>query len=302
MYTGPITPELLRRSVIAVPPLARDANLEIVESENATLIRHIEAGGVSNLLYGGNANLFHCRVSEYQGLLEILERSSGKDTWVIPSVGPAWGMAMDQASLIAETDFPSAMLLPMQGAVTSDGVIEGAKRLAGALGKPAILYIRQENYVYPDALGRLVDEGTVACVKYAVARGDPSQDEYLSRLVGAIDPKLVVSGIGEQPAIAHMREFGLAGFTAGLVCLTPERTQRMLRRIQDGDFESAEAIRSSYEELEGLRNAINPIRALHEMVTLSGIADMGPQLPLLSGLSEADSIALRNAIDRFSRG
>jgi len=46
----------LRTSVVSVPPLCRDSALQSNAAENAKLIRHIESGGVSTLLYGGNAN------------------------------------------------------------------------------------------------------------------------------------------------------------------------------------------------------------------------------------------------------
>ena len=62
--------------------------------------------------------------------------------------------------------------------------------------------------------------------------------------------------------------------------------QNLRRAIQAGDFEKAETIRRIFQPLENLRNGINPIRVLHEAVTLAGIGDMGPLLPLLSNLEE----------------
>ena len=53
MQTAPITPADLRRSVIAVPPLCRNADYSLADEENTKLIRHMEAGGISILLYGG---------------------------------------------------------------------------------------------------------------------------------------------------------------------------------------------------------------------------------------------------------
>ncbi len=43
-------------SVIAVPPLARSADLKLAKSANSTLIRHMESGGISIIMCGGNAN------------------------------------------------------------------------------------------------------------------------------------------------------------------------------------------------------------------------------------------------------
>ena len=57
MNPRPPTPDDLAGSVLAVPPLARRPDLSIDAAANRALIRHIEAGGVRILLYGGNANL-----------------------------------------------------------------------------------------------------------------------------------------------------------------------------------------------------------------------------------------------------
>ena len=73
MQTTAFQPEHFRRSVLAVPPLARGVNDKICPTENEKLIRHIEAGGVSMLLYGGNANFYHIRPSEFGDLLEMLQ-------------------------------------------------------------------------------------------------------------------------------------------------------------------------------------------------------------------------------------
>ena len=47
--------------------------------------------------------------------------------------------------------------------------------------------------------------------------------------------------------------------------------------------------------LEDCRDAYNPVRVLHDAVTLSGIADMGPVLPLLSNLEAAHHAKVRDA-------
>jgi hypothetical protein len=47
--------------------------------------------------------------------------------------------------------------------------------------------------------------------------------------------------------------------------------------------------------LETLRDEVSLIRVLHDAVTLSGIADMGPILPLLSASPEAALPAIERA-------
>jgi dihydrodipicolinate synthase/N-acetylneuraminate lyase len=58
----------------------------------------------------------------------------------------------------------------------------------------------------------------------------------------------------------------------------------MLLALQVGDMKKAEAIRAKFTRLEDLRNAHGPIQVLHHAVQLAGIAETGPQLPLLAEL------------------
>ncbi len=295
MQTAPVTPERLRSSVIAVPPLARTADLAYCPEENAKIIRHIEAGGVDILLYGGNANFYHTAPSEYASILGSLAETAAENTLVIPSVGPAWGTMMDQAKLLADFDYPTVMVLPMQGLTTSTGVATGIRRFAEAFGKPVVLYIKQHGYIDPADAAALVADGLISWIKYAIVEENPAVDPYLTELLRLVDSQLVVSGIGEQPAIIHLRDFGINGFTAGCVCIRPDLSQRMLEAIVAGDYATAEELRAGFEPLENLRNEINPIRVLHEAVSLAGIADTGPALPLLSNLDPADRDRVKQA-------
>ena len=52
------------------------------------------------MLYGGNAILYHVALSEYAELLQMLTDLAGENTLMIPSVGPAYGMMMDQAAIL----------------------------------------------------------------------------------------------------------------------------------------------------------------------------------------------------------
>ncbi|MBI1375665.1 MAG: dihydrodipicolinate synthase family protein [Phycisphaera sp.] len=295
MDTNTITAERLAASVVAVPPLCRDANGHLDREQNTRLVRHIEAGGVNTLLYGGNANLYHVPLSEYGDLLEMLADIAAADTLVVPAVGPAFGLMMDQAAFLRDTDFPTAMVLPHQGITTSAGVETGVRRFVEAMGKPAVLYIKHLGFIDPAGAKRLVDDGLISWIKYAIVRDEPAEDPYLSQLVDLVDPNLIVSGIGEQPAIVHMRDFNVVSFTSGCVCVAPRLSQQMLGAIRAGDYDAAEQIRQTFRGLEDERNRVNPIRVLHEAVAMAGIADTGPIQPLLSALGDADRAAAGKA-------
>jgi len=279
-----LSPGVLTASVLAVPPLCRNADYSLNEGENAKLIRHIEAGGVRTLLYGGNANFYHIAPSEYGQALAMLAQLAGPDTLVIPSAGPAFGTMMDQAKILRHHRFPTVMVLPQQGITTSQGVELGVRKFVDAAGIPALLYIKSDGYIDVPQVAALAQNGVISGIKYATVRTDTAKDEYLRQLVSQVDPGIIISGIGEQPAITHMREFKLAGFTSGCVCVAPRLSTRMLKAIRANDWTTAEKIRKTFQPLEDLRNAINPIRVLHEAVRLAGISNTGPLLPLLTNL------------------
>lgn len=292
MNNAPITPEVLANSVIAVPPLARDEDLKVCPIENAKIMRHLEAGGVRTLLYGGNAMFYHIGLGEYAETLAMLQEHAGGDTTVVPSVGPAYGPSMDQAAILRDFDFPTAMVLPARDIATPAGCATGIRKLAEAYGKPIVLYIKFEGYLEPEDAKSLVEDGIVNWIKYAIVREDPGQDDYLSKLVDCVDRSIIVSGIGEQPAITHINRFGVQSFTSGCVCVAPGLSMKMLQALKAGNLEGAESIRQTFKPLEDLRNNINPIRVLHSAVAEAGIAETGPILPLLDEVNDSDRLKI----------
>jgi dihydrodipicolinate synthase/N-acetylneuraminate lyase len=100
----------------------------------------------------------------------------------------------------------------------------------------------------------------------------------------------VISGIGERPAIVHLRRFGLAAFTSGSVCVAPRLSTALLRALQLGDEHEAERLRAQFLPLEDLRDKHSPLRVLHAAVAGAGIADTGPLLPFLSNIEAGPTL------------
>ena len=92
MKTAPLTPQDLR-GVFAVPPLARRDNAEraIDFAQNDLIVKHIVAGGITRLIYGGNAFLYHIKLIEFESLVEWL--SALPDEFVVNF--PASGLHTD---------------------------------------------------------------------------------------------------------------------------------------------------------------------------------------------------------------
>ncbi|MEZ0389231.1 MAG: dihydrodipicolinate synthase family protein, partial [Verrucomicrobium sp.] len=213
------TPADLQRSVISVPPLCRDASFKVDAAENAKLIKHIESGGVDIFLYGGNANFYNIALSEYEEVLDTLESVAGANSLIIPAVGPFYGTMMDQAAILAKKNYPTAMVLPTTAVSKPDGVREAVLRFVEKFGRPAVLYVKDEGYVNVEVVKSLVDAGAISWIKYAVVREDPANDPLLEAISNEVPRELLVSGIGEQPAIVHWTKFGVHAYTAGCVCV-----------------------------------------------------------------------------------
>ena len=300
MHTDSFDAGHLAESVFAVPPLARDADGEVCSDENAKIIRYLESGGIRSLLYGGNAVFYHMRLSEYAKTLTMLSEAAGDQTTVVPSIGPAYGLAVDQVDILREYSFATAMLLPSRDVVDQQGIATGIRRLAERFGKPLVLYLKFDRWLDPKLVESLHRDGVISWVKYAVVLDDPSKDDYLSQICDVFPTDRMVSGIGEQPAIVHLRDFGITGFTSGCVCVAPKRSMDMLHAIKAGDYESAEEIRCWFLPLENLRNRYSPIRVLHHAVAEAGIASTGPLLPLLSDLDDSTVAKIRTVVQSMT--
>ncbi|HEV8367766.1 MAG TPA: dihydrodipicolinate synthase family protein [Pyrinomonadaceae bacterium] len=287
-----LSPDQLR-GVFAVPPLARrnDAHRSLDFEQNELIVKHISAGGINRLIYGGNAFLYHVTIAEFEALLEWLGGISG-DLWLIPSLGPLFGRALEQAALLRKYTFPVAMVLPCGDPRDAEGLERGYREIADAAATKLIIYLKDEsNFGLDknrglDVVGRLVADGICAGIKYAVVRDDPAQDPYLEALLARVDRAHIISGIGERPAVVHLRDWQLAGFTTGSGCIAPRLSQSLLECLLAGDFDAAAAIREKFIPLEDLRDEWGPARVLHHATQLAGIAHTGPISPYVSELSE----------------
>ena len=292
MKTSPVTPDDLR-GVFAVPPLARkpEAGRPLDLAESGRLVEHMAAGGITRFLYGGNAFLYHASLAEYADLVAWLAGFPDA-AWAIPSLGPSYGRALDQAALARRHPFPAAMMLPCSDPRDARGLEQGVREIADAAGMGLILYLKEETSFGSDleagldAVARLVDAKVCVAIKYAVVRKDPRQDPYLDSLLRRVDRGLVVSGIGERPAVAHLFGFGLPGFTTGSGCIAPRLTNDLFAACVAGEASRAEELRKLFLPLEDERDAKGPARVLHAAVELAELVHSGPIPPFVSALGE----------------
>src|SRR5437016_11269950 len=307
MKTNSISPEDLR-GVFAVPPMAlnRDATRSLDFAQNDLIVRHIVSGGITRLIYGGNAFLYHITLAEYEELIEWLAGLSDQ-LWIIPRIGPSYGRAMDQAKLLRKFQFPCAMVLPCSDPSDAAGLDRGYREIAEAADTELIVYLKDERNFGADkergldAVARLVDDGVCVGIKYAVVRNDPSRDAYLEALLSRVDRKFVISGIGERPAVVHLRDWKLPCFTTGSGCIAPRLSRMLFAACARQSFDQAEALRAEFISLEDLRDQWGPARVLHAAIELAGIAETGNVPPFVSDLSEEQRLLLETVASELKK-
>jgi dihydrodipicolinate synthase/N-acetylneuraminate lyase len=262
---------------------------------------------MDRFLYGGNAFLYHISLAEYEQLLHWLA-SAPDDVWMIPSAGPSFGRLMDQAAILQRHRFPCVMHLPSGDPRDAAGLEAGLREFAHRSGTPLIVYLKEETNFGSDkpagldAVARLIEDRVCVGIKYAVVRQDSKVDSYLEALLQRVDRSYVISGIGERPAIIHMRDWGLPGFTTGSGCIAPADSLGVFRACVGGDYATAERLREHFIPLEDLRDAWGPARVLHAATELSGIAHAGPIPPFITALSEGQKQQLEPVARELKAG
>jgi dihydrodipicolinate synthase/N-acetylneuraminate lyase len=291
--SSPVRTDL--EGVFAVPPLARnsDSTRSLNLEESQRIVDHIAGGGITRLLYGGNAFLYHISLDEYAAMLEWAA-SLSDDLWIIPGAAPSFGRAIDQAPLLRKYGFACVMMLPCSDPRDARGLERGLREIAERAETKLMLYVKDENNLGTDreggldALARLVNDGVCAAIKYAVVRKDPGHDTYLEALLTRVDRGIVISGIGERPAVTHMQHWRLPGFTTGSGCIAPALSNRIFRQCVAEEWNAAEVTRSSFLPFEDLRDELGPARVLHSAVELTSIARSGRIPPFVSELTNGE--------------
>jgi dihydrodipicolinate synthase/N-acetylneuraminate lyase len=212
---------------------------------------------------------------------------------------------MDQAKVLRRFPVPCVMTLPCGDPRDAAGLEQGLRDFADASGTRLMLYLKEEANMGADLMAgldvvaRLVDAGICMAIKYAVVRKHPEQDHYLDELLKRVDRRKVISGIGERPAVLHLRQWGLPGFTTGSGCLAPSLSAAVFSACRAGDYAEADRLRSQFLDVEDLRDAWGPARVLHHALELAGIAHTGPIPPFISELSAKQKSALQPVVQEL---
>ena len=109
-------------------------------------------------------------------MVDQLEAAAAADTLIVAeSVGPYFGTAIVNCSSDpgAQESFPRGDVCCHTVAVkhAHGGSRRCSWKIVEKLGRPIVLYIKDQGYVTLDVVKSLVDAGAISWIKYAVVRG-----------------------------------------------------------------------------------------------------------------------------------
>ena len=269
MKTGPVSLDDLSRRVrcaAAGPPAGCRATASTSIRTNV-LVRHMLAGGLTRLLYGGNAFLYHV-TRESSSRCSAGWRSMPDDVWAIPSIGPVlWPRASIRRGCVSTVRFPTVMLLPCGDPRDAAGLERGISEIADAAGVPLVVYREGRRQLRPRSGSPAWTRwrGSSTSARSSAPSSTPSCGRtrrtirISTRLLARVDRRRVISGMGERPAVVHLRHRRLPGFTTGSGCVAPALSQSVFEAASNGRLDGGRRRpRADFLPLEDVRDALGP--------------------------------------------
>lgn len=276
-------------------PIGLNVDLSVNATATLQLARHVRRGGIAALLFAGNANLQSMSIGQFGAVLDLADDCAA-DGKVMIGMGPELGRMLDQAPLVERSGFSNILILPILGPSDTHGTADGIRHIVQRLGHGVTVDLVRDNHLRPVTLAKLRDEGAVVAVRYCVPATNPGDDGYLDRVVEVMGVQQVISGVGEPAALDHLHVRKLGGMTSGVAALLPTRVRAVVAALGADQPGEARRLLAPLLELERVREMLGPVQVLHDAVSHSGIAAMGPQMPMLSPVKAKYRAAMEAAV------
>lgn len=236
-------------SGILVTPF--DAEDRLVPERLRPIIARAVAAGIGALTVNGNTSEFYgLAFDEARRMQAAVPELVGGQAAVIAGVGRSVSEAVALART-AKADGCDAIMIhqPPDPFRAPRGVAAYVARVAeAAQGLPVLLYLRDDSGG-PEAIAALCTVPGVAGVKWA------TPNMMVLAAARRAHPHLNwICGLAE-PWAPPMTALGARGFTSGVINVAPHLSMAVLRALQKGDMEAANAAIAAIEPFEKLRAA-----------------------------------------------
>lgn len=270
--------------VVAITPRTADGVIDLKGVRRN--VRYLVDNGAHFLMpMCGTGLVYDATLEEFEQVTAAFVDAASSDALVVPGIGPGYGRALEMAAIARGLGVAGAMVMPVIGPASSEGVIAGLGRIAARAGFPLVLYQRRLDIMPVDRVLELCRRDDVVGLKYAV-----DDLETFRRLVeGAGDACAMVCGMAEDPSVRYLRA-GAVGFSSGMANFVPRMSLSLLTAFRRGDLAQAERIRKAmvpFEDLRGESGGRYSAAALHAAMACAGLAG-GPVVPFVEDVAPAD--------------
>ena len=280
--------------IVAITPRLGDGQVD-VEGAARNVGYLIDAGADFIMPMCGTGLVYDATLAEYEAAVGAFVDAAAGRALIVPGIGPGFGRSMEMAHIVRELGVAGAMVMPVVGPASANGVEEGMRQIAKRAQLPIVLYQRRLDIMPVDQVIGLCSMDEVVGLKYAV-----DDLEAFDRINdGCGTQAAMVCGMAEDPAIEYLAA-GAVGFSSGMANFAPRTSLAILRRFAEGDRSGAEALREvmvPFEDLRGERAALYSGSALHAAMRRADLAG-GPVVPFAEDVADSDLPRLNDIIDR----
>ncbi len=295
--------EIVRKALggisgVPVTPYRADGAVDVEKLD--ALIKGLAAARVHNLMAAGNTGEFFTLTLDEIRLVHAttIKAAAGKSlvsAAVGRSLADAKSLANDAIAVGADAIMGHHPMDPFAGpSYQARYFLE----LADFCTVPVIAYVRSDGFSVAD-FRSLALHPNIAGIKFA----SPNLMLLAEVIRSTKDaPAIWVCGLAEGWAPAFYA-LGARGFTSGLVNVFPERSNAILRALDNGDYAGARNLIDGIAEFESLRTKYNNganVTVVKEALGMLG-NNVGPvRVPGVTALNEGERTILRGVVDRIS--
>ena len=280
--------------IVAITPRLEGGAID-VEGAARNVRYLIDAGADFIMPMCGTGLVYDATLEEYETTVGAFVDAAAGQALIVPGIGPGFGRSLEMAHIARGLGVAGAMVMPVVGPASANGVEEGMRQIAQAARLPIILYQRRLDIMPVDGVIRLCSMEEVVGIKYAV----DDLDAFNRINDGCGTQAAMVCGMAEDPALEYLAA-GAVGFSSGMANFAPRTSMAILHRFAGGDRSGAEALREvmvPFEDLRGERGARYSGSALHAAMMRANLAG-GPVVPFAEDVAESDLARLNEMIDR----
>ena len=140
--------------IVAITPRLEGGAID-VEGAARNVRYLIDAGADFIMPMCGTGLVYDATLEEYETTVGAFVDAAAGQALIVPGIGPGFGRSLEMAHIARGLGVAGAMVMPVVGPASANGVEEGMRQIAQAAQLPIILYQRRLDIMPVDGVIRL---------------------------------------------------------------------------------------------------------------------------------------------------